>query len=123
MFARTKYLHSRGLVATGTWIGLGIGLWTVAWIIAESIPNFSDLLSIISALFASWFSYGLPGFLWFYINQGRWFANWKKICLSVINFILIILGFVICGAGLYSSGKELHESSGGSVWSCADNSE
>lgn len=58
LFARTKHLHSRGIVATGTWIGLGVGLWTVAWIIAESIPDFSDLLGFISALFASWFSYG-----------------------------------------------------------------
>jgi len=121
LFAGTKYLHSRGFVATGTWIGLGVALWTVAWIIAESIPNFSDLLGFISALFASWFSYGLPGICWFYLNWGQSTRDWKKISLSMVNSVLIILGFIICGAGLYASGYQMSVDSAGSVWSCKDN--
>lgn len=121
MFAGTKYLHSRGFVATGTWIGLGAGFWVVAWIIAESIPNFSDLLGFISALFASWFSYGIPGICWFYLNKGRWSNGIKNIWLSAVNIGLIILGCIICGVGLYASGYQLSTSSSGSSWSCADN--
>lgn len=122
MFAGTKYLHSRGFVATGTWIGLGLGTWVVAWIIAESIPNFSDLLGFISALFASWFSYGIPGICWFYLNQKSWKSGARKIWLSVLNVILVILGVLICGVGLYASGYQMAKDTAGSSWSCSDNS-
>lgn len=123
MFSGTKYLHSRGFVATGTWIGLGLGSWVVAWIIAESIPNFSDLLGFISALFASWFSYGLPGICWFYLNYKSWTSGAKNIWLSMVNFVLVILGVIICGVGLYASGYSMAKASGGHVWTCLDNSE
>lgn len=122
MFVGTKYLHSRGLVAVGTWIGLGVATWIISWIIAQSIPNFSDLLGFISALCASWFSYGIPGFLWFYLNKGRWTQNWKKICLSIVNFILIIMCLIIFGVGLYASGYQMSIDTSGASWSCADNS-
>ncbi|KAL1303747.1 hypothetical protein AAFC00_007090 [Neodothiora populina] len=124
MFAGSKYLHSRGLVATGSWIGLATLVWVIAWIIAESIPNFSDLLGIISALFASWFSYGLPGICWFYLNwHDGWFNTAKKIWLSMCNLVLIILGFIICGVGLYASGYQMSIDTTGKSWSCADNQE
>lgn len=124
MFAGSKHLHSRGLVATGSWIGLAVLVWVIAWIIAESIPNFSDLLGFISALFASWFSYGLPGICWFYLNweAGGWFGSGKKIGLAVVNAVLVVLGIVICGVGLYASGYQMSVDTAGSSWSCADNS-
>jgi hypothetical protein len=107
MFAGTNHLHSRGWTATGTWIGLGTLSWIIAFILAESIPVFSDLLGFISALFASWFSYGIPGICWFYLNRGSWFKGAKNIWLSLVNFGLIILGVIICGVGLYASGYEV----------------
>lgn len=122
MFAGTKYLHSRGLVATGSWIGLGVLVWTISWIIAQSIPNFSDLLGFISALCASWFSYGIPGFLWFYLNKGHWFDTPKMMFQAFASSCLILLGFIICGAGLYASGYQMSVDTSGSSWSCADNS-
>lgn len=122
MFAGTKHLHSRGLVGTGSWIAIGTGFWVVAWIIAESIPNFSDLLGFISALFASWFSYGIPGICWFMLNNKTWKRSWKKLSLAVINLILVILGCIICGVGLYASGYQMHlDTANGASWSCADN--
>lgn len=122
MFAGTKYLHSRGAVATGTWIGLGVGVWTVCWIIASSIPNFSDLLGFISALCGSWFSYGIPGIMWFYLNRGQWFKGGKNIGLALVNLALVIIALVIFGAGLYASGYQMSINSSGNSWSCADNS-
>lgn len=123
LFAGTKYLHSRGLVATGTWVALATGLWFVAWIIAESIPNFSDLLGFISALFASWFSYGIPAVCWFYLNYHNWTKGAKMIWLSLVNIALLILGLIICGVGLYASGYSMAQGSSGASWSCKDNSE
>jgi len=46
-------MHKRDLVAVGTWIGIGLILWIVAWIIASAIPVFSNLLSLIVRLLPS----------------------------------------------------------------------
>lgn len=122
IFAHTKYLHSRGWVATSSWFAIISGIWLVAWILAESIPNFSNLLGFVAALFASWFSYGLPGVMWLYISHGTYFHSPKKIFLFLCNVGLVILGVIICVVGLYASGTELANNPGGSSWSCADNS-
>ena len=53
LFRGTRHLNSKGAIATGSWIGIVLTCWLIAWIIAESIPVFNDLLSLISALFAS----------------------------------------------------------------------
>lgn len=48
-------------LSVGSWIAIVTTLWIVALIIAESIPTFNDLLSLISSLFVSWFTYGIAG--------------------------------------------------------------
>ena len=53
IFRGTHHLNPKSWLATGSWIGIVVVLWTIAWIIAESIPVFNDLLGLISALFAS----------------------------------------------------------------------
>lgn len=40
-------MHQKTFLATGTWVAIGLSTWTVAWIIAESIPVFNELLSLI----------------------------------------------------------------------------
>lgn len=40
-------MHQNSPLALGTWVGIALSTWTIAWIIAESIPVFNDLLSLI----------------------------------------------------------------------------
>ncbi|KAE8145747.1 transmembrane amino acid transporter protein-domain-containing protein [Aspergillus avenaceus] len=47
IFRGTDRMHKRDWIAVGSWIGIGLALWILAWIIAESIPVFSNLLSLI----------------------------------------------------------------------------
>lgn len=56
LFRGTDVMHKRSALGVGAWIGLAAGYWIIAWVIAEAIPVFSDLVSLVSALFASWFS-------------------------------------------------------------------
>jgi hypothetical protein len=44
-------MHKRDLVAIGSWVGLTVYMWIVAWIIAEAIPVFSGLVTLIVCLF------------------------------------------------------------------------
>lgn len=91
---------------------------TDSWIIAESIPVFSDLLSLIASLFGSIFTYGLAGVLWLFMNRGRLS---RKIFLTIVNVLIVGIGLAIMGLGLYASGTEIHADSSGSSgsWSCS----
>lgn len=40
-------MHQRNFLSIGSWVGIGFLIWTIAWVIAESIPVFNDLLSLI----------------------------------------------------------------------------
>ncbi|KAJ5933083.1 hypothetical protein N7516_007572 [Penicillium verrucosum] len=123
LFRGTDRMHKRDLVAVGSWVGIALTCWVIAWIIADAIPVFSDLLSLISSLFASWFSYGLGGVYWLHINKGRWFSSPRKIVLTVVNVCIILIGGCMCGLGLYVSGKAIHDTASNNSFSCASNAE
>jgi hypothetical protein len=133
-------MSQRTFLSVGTWVAITLTFWVIAWVLAESIPVFNDLLALISALFASWyalsytntfqftltdynrFTYGLSGVFWLFLNKGQYFKNWKKSCLTIINFLIFLLGGAIFGIGLYASGKAIHDDAGKSAsWSCANN--
>lgn len=40
-------MHRRDLFSIGSWVAIGLTCWIIAWIIADAIPVFSDLLSLI----------------------------------------------------------------------------
>ncbi|GME48002.1 Chaperonin TCP-1 conserved site [Neofusicoccum parvum] len=129
-FKGSRHMHARTWVGAGGWAGITLAIWVVAWAIAESIPNFNTLLGLISSIFASWFTYGLSGVFWLFINWGGsgrrgvrgWFAGGKKSALAVLNLAIVTAGAAIMGLGLYASGKAIHEQSGSGSWTCADNS-
>ncbi|KAJ5559769.1 Amino acid transporter transmembrane [Penicillium frequentans] len=123
IFAGTDRMHKRDWVAVGSWVGIAFVLWVVAWIIAMAIPVFSDLLTLITALFGSWFTFIFTGIFGLHMNQGLWFASPRKMLLTFLNCFSICVGLILCGLGLYTSGKSIHDNTSGSgSFSCADNS-
>ncbi|KAH8425149.1 uncharacterized protein LDX57_002898 [Aspergillus melleus] len=121
VFAGTDRMQKRDFVAIGSWIGIAVGLWIIAWIIASAIPVFSNLLSLMTALFASWFSFGVPGAFWLFMNKGLWFASWRKTVLTLLNMFCILIGVIMCALGLYSSGKAIHDDPSSASFSCDNN--
>ncbi|KAJ6178195.1 hypothetical protein N7519_008656 [Penicillium mononematosum] len=121
IFQGTDRMHKRDWIATGSWIGIALALWIMAWIISSAIPVFSNLLSLITALFASWFTYGFSGIFWLYMNKGLWFSSPKKIALTLLNLFAITVGVTLCGLGLWVSGKALHDNPSSASFSCANN--
>jgi hypothetical protein len=47
MFRGSDNMHSRSFLSIGSWVGICLGVWVVSWVVAESIPVFNDLLSLI----------------------------------------------------------------------------
>jgi hypothetical protein len=115
-------MSSRSFISIGTWVLITLVFWILSFIIAESIPSFNNLLGLITALFASWFTYGMSGIFWLFLNKGQYGKNVKKMFLTALNIVIVAIGAAVCGIGLYASGKAIHDDNSGASWSCADNS-
>jgi hypothetical protein len=50
LFRGSDKMHSRSFLSIGSWVAICIGVWVVSWVVAESIPVFNDLLSLIVSL-------------------------------------------------------------------------
>ncbi|OKO90548.1 hypothetical protein PENSUB_13265 [Penicillium subrubescens] len=92
LFRGTDRMHKRSVGSIGSWVAITLILWVIAWVIAEAIPVFNDLLSLITALFASWFTYGLSGIFWLFLNWGQYGKSWQKMCLLIVNLIVVVIG-------------------------------
>lgn len=80
----------------------------IAFVIAEAIPFFSQLLSIISALFISGFSFYLPGIMWFVlIREGGYFQGLKNTSLTILNATCIVIGVICLGCGTYGAVQDI----------------
>lgn len=56
-----------------------------------------------SALFASWFSFGVPAILWLHMNSGSWLSSPRKMGLTGINFGIICISMTLVGFPFYHS--------------------
>lgn len=121
ILGKTRHMHKRTLIGDAGWVCVGLSIWIIAFVISESIPVFNSLLSLICALFVSWFSYGVPGIMWLFLYRGQYYKNWKMMTGLVSNIILVIVGVLLCVLGLWSTIDSLASNSTHTPWSCASN--
>lgn len=90
-----------------SWLALITFITIIAWVIAEAIPFFSDLLSISSSLFISGFTFYFPALMWFMlIKEGKWYEG-KNLVKSIANGIVFIIGIIVLVCGTYASIKDI----------------
>jgi hypothetical protein len=68
-------LTSGGWRAQAVWIALVAMHWFVGFIVSQLVPFFNQLLTIVSALFTVWLTYGFVGIMWFW-DRSPWFARY-----------------------------------------------
>jgi hypothetical protein len=86
-----------------TWLGAVTIITLAAWLIAELIPFFSELLSLVGSLFISGFSFYLPPVMWFVLlKEGPWYDR-ENIQSAVWNGIVFLIGITVLGCGTYAS--------------------
>ncbi|KAI3323668.1 transmembrane amino acid transporter protein-domain-containing protein [Xylariaceae sp. AK1471] len=97
----TQYINTpKGWI---TWIGLIAVITVIAWVIAEAIPFFSDLLAISSSLFVSGFTFYFPAMMWFMlIRQGSPFSK-ENLWSTALNALCFVVGLVVLVGGTYAS--------------------
>jgi hypothetical protein len=95
-----------------TWAGILAATWVLAFIIAEVIPFFSDLLALMSALFDSFFGWIFWGTAYLRMRRADLGPGfWKKRGIrgyvgAAVNVFIICVGFYFLGPGTYVSGAD-----------------
>ena len=109
LFEGTRHKANNTVVGWASWAAILAVLWVFAFIIAEVIPFFSDLESIMSSLFDSFFGFIFWGVAYirmrsvdhgpdFYKKRG--IRGWLGF---IFNVFLILVGFYFLGPGTYVS--------------------
>ncbi|KIJ51173.1 hypothetical protein M422DRAFT_157876 [Sphaerobolus stellatus SS14] len=126
IFHNSRHRHSNTVIGWSVWAGIIATSWAVAFIIAEAIPFFSDLLSLMSSLFDCWFGFIFWGmaYLTLYPGNAKW-AGPLRIFETLVNYVLIGLGLFILGPGIYVSVQSIIDSykadAVGTPFTCASN--
>lgn len=95
IFRGTNTMSERSFRSYGTWVLITLVMWIIAWLIANAIPVFNDLLNMIAAAFCSWFSFGLEGLFWLHMNYGQYFSSKRKMALTALNIFLVAISCLI----------------------------
>ncbi|RYN74316.1 hypothetical protein AA0117_g7055 [Alternaria alternata] len=119
----TSVAHANSWLSLGSWGAICTGAWLISWILAEAVPNFTLLLGLMGALFGSWFSYALPPLMWLWHNRKnrKLFSSKSQTAFTMLNLFIVILGVLVFGLGMWSSGWALNYGSGSKVFSCENN--
>ncbi|ODN77461.1 hypothetical protein L202_04638 [Cryptococcus amylolentus CBS 6039] len=128
----SRHLSANTITHRVVWVSCVIGSCVTSFVIAEGIPVFSDLISLIGALIATPNCIVFEGMMFIYDlrinpdkypNRNKW---WHK-GLEVMNWVVMIgLGLFATVAGTYAAAVTIRaDVSAGSTtqpFSCADNS-
>ncbi|TVY83386.1 N amino acid transport system protein [Lachnellula suecica] len=131
IFEGTRHKSNHTVVGWAAWAGILALTWIGAFIIAEVIPFFSDLLSLMSSLFDSFFGFIFWGVAYIRMRRVDGGVTWLKeqsvygYAMLALNIFIIIIGLFFLSAGTYTSVQSIIDSYAagavGGVFTCADN--
>ncbi|KAL9090896.1 MAG: hypothetical protein Q9165_005104 [Trypethelium subeluteriae] len=133
IFQGTVHMGSHTVVGWASWALILIVLWILAFIIAEVIPFFADLLSLMSSLFDSFFGFIFWGVAYLRMRNadyGPGFWHWKTRGIkgplgAIFNVILIGIGLLFLSGGTYASVESIvqgyEQASFGGPFTCDNN--
>ena len=120
LFEGTRHKGSHTVVGWASWAGILACTWLLAFIIAEVIPFFSDLLSLMSSLFDSFFGFIFWGVAGIRMRQAD---RKNNRLLDAFDWLMILIGLFFLTAGTYTSVESITEGYAagdfGGAFSCA----
>ena len=109
LFDGTRHKGNHTVVGWASWAGILLSLWFLAFIIAEVIPFFSYLLSLMSSLFDSFFGFIFWGVAYLRMRRADHGPGYitargfRSMIGFVVNVTLILIGLFFLTAGTYAS--------------------
>ncbi|MCJ1243722.1 hypothetical protein MMC30_000919 [Trapelia coarctata] len=131
LFEGTRHKGNHTVVGWASWAGILALTWILAFIIAEVIPFFSDLLSLMSSLFDSFFGFIFWGVAYFRMRTADYGPGWytkrgiRGLWGAFLNTVIIFIGLFFLVAGTYVSVDSIligyRAAAFGGAFSCANN--
>lgn len=109
IFEGTRHKGNHTVIGWASWAGILAVTWVLAFIIAEVIPFFNDLLSLMSSLFDSFFGFIFWGTAYIRMRQADYGPGFitkrgiRGISGFVLNVFLILIGLFMLTGGTYVS--------------------
>ncbi|KAI4240582.1 MAG: hypothetical protein L6R40_005070 [Gallowayella cf. fulva] len=131
IFEGTRHKGNHTVVGWASWAGILGATWVVAFIIAEVIPFFSDLLSLMSSLFDSFFGFIFWGTAYMRMRKADYGPGWvtkrgiRGLAGFALNVFIILIGLYMLTAGTYATVQSIidnyHAGIVGGSFSCKSN--
>ncbi|KAL2151078.1 hypothetical protein VTH82DRAFT_6176 [Thermothelomyces myriococcoides] len=109
IFQNSHHKNEHTVVGWASWASILMATWIAAFIIAQVIPFFSSLLSLMSSLFDSFFGFIFWGVAYFRMRRAdRSIAVVKEhtvagYLLGALNILIILIGIFFLSVGTYAS--------------------
>ncbi|RDW66254.1 hypothetical protein BP6252_09889 [Coleophoma cylindrospora] len=113
LFEGTRHKSSHTVAGWASWASILLATWILAFIIAEVIPFFSDLLSLMSSLFDSFFGFIFWAVAWYRmrkIDGTLWKKSYYNYFMICLNIFIFLTGLFFLGAGTYASVQSIIDS-------------
>jgi hypothetical protein len=113
IFEGSRHKSSHTVIGWASWAGILAATWVGAFIIAEVIPFFADLLALMSSLFDSffgWIFWGMAYLRMRHVDHGKRFytvRGWRGWVGAAMNVFIIAVGFFFLIAGTYASVQQI----------------
>jgi hypothetical protein len=109
IFEGSRHKSNHTVVGWASWAGILALTWILAFIIAEVIPFFADLLALMSSLFDSFFGWIFWGVAYLRMRRADHGPNfykvrgWRGWVGFLMNIFIILVGIYFLGVGTYVS--------------------
>ncbi|KAK3626511.1 hypothetical protein LTR56_019784 [Elasticomyces elasticus] len=131
LYAGTRHMSNNTVKGWAGWCAILAVTWVFAFIIAEVIPFFADLLSLMSSLFDSFFGFIFWGVAYLRMRRADYGPNfWRNqgiygMAMAALNVTCILIGLLFLSAGTYASVESIKQgyasAAFGGPFSCASN--
>ncbi|KAL5408157.1 hypothetical protein PMIN06_005955 [Paraphaeosphaeria minitans] len=131
LFGGTHHMGNHTVVGWAAWAAILAVLWVLAFIVAEVIPFFSDLLSLMSSLFDAFFGFIYWGVAYFRMREADYGRNYFKNrgirgwAGFLFNVGLCCVGLLFLTGGTYATVQSIIDgykaNNFGGAFTCQDN--
>lgn len=131
LFNDTRHMGNHTVLGWGSWAAILTVLWILAFIVAEVIPFFSDLLSLMSSLFDAFFGFIYWGVAYFQMRRedhgpdfykNRGIRGWAGFGF---NIAICCIGLLFLTGGTYATVQSIIDGykadNFGGAFTCQDN--